>query len=274
MTKYEKIYLDENLPIKLFRLYYERPGPEVLKHWHTSIEILLPIMGKVEIWNNGKTDFLDDRMIYIINSQNIHSVTLLPCDTVYSGYCLQINYQYLKTLYPNLDMFKFKQPNDEIAIKIKKILFEMLKIKSLNQSYDYIALKGYTDVLIYLMVQYLLVPRDQNIKKYQMGHSKIVKIVNYIDKHFDEELTLCKIAEQFHISQSYLSRYFKDCLDISVKEYIFKIRLNKACFDLKNTDLSILDIALKNGFPNTKSMVHVFKKNLGCTPGSYRKDYK
>lgn len=274
MVTYEKVQLDDELPIRLFDLYYEDPGPEILKHWHKSIEILVPIIGQAEVWDNGNVVSMDNKWIYIVNSGNIHSVTLLPCNTIYKAYGLQINYQYLKKLYPAIDRFEFRQPKKEIAFQMLKIIYNMLIIQSNYDPYQYIALKGYTDVLIYIMIKNLIVVQKNSIKNYKHNNSKIVKIVNYIDQNYDDDLTLMMIADRFHISKSYLSRYFKECLGTSVKEYLNSVRLRKACFDLTHTNLPIVDIALKNGFPNVKSFEHVFKKNYQCTPGLYRKDYK
>ena len=46
MYVYEKIKLDEHLPIKILDLYYESSEENVEKHWHNSIEIVVPLSGK------------------------------------------------------------------------------------------------------------------------------------------------------------------------------------------------------------------------------------
>ena len=77
MYVYEKIKLDEHLPIKILDLYYESSEENVEKHWHNSIEILVPILGKVEIWDNGHMIRSQNVDVYIINSKNIHGISFV-----------------------------------------------------------------------------------------------------------------------------------------------------------------------------------------------------
>lgn len=56
-------------PIKILDLYYESSEENVEKHWHNSIEILVPILGKVEIWDNGHMIRSQNVDVYIINSK-------------------------------------------------------------------------------------------------------------------------------------------------------------------------------------------------------------
>ena len=99
---------------------------------------------------------------------------------------------------------------------------------------------------------------------------RIIKMTQYIDLHYNEDLTVDKIADHFNISSGYLSRYFKNHLNMTVIEYLISIRLKKARHDVLFSNYTILEIAYLHGFPNLKSFINAFKKIYHDTPAKYR----
>ena len=53
-------------------------------------------------------------------------------------------------------------------------------------------------------------------------------MTQYIDLHYNEDLSIDNIAQHFNISTGYLSHYFKSHLNVTVKEYLIAVRLKKA----------------------------------------------
>ena len=100
--------------------------------------------------------------------------------------------------------------------------------------------------------------------------NKIVKITKYIEDNYQNELTVQQIADTFKISSGYLSKLFKENLNLTVKKYLDQIRLEHAEEELIETDYSIIDIAFENGFPNTKSFCQIFKRKNHMTPAKFR----
>ncbi len=97
------------------------------------------------------------------------------------------------------------------------------------------------------------------------------QIQQYVDEHIaDPELTNGKIAEQFNISEVYLSRYFKSNYSDGLLNYIIKSRVKIAKNILKNTDKTINEIAQEAGFANSLALLRAFKKHEGVTPTQYR----
>ena len=105
----------------------------------------------------------------------------------------------------------------------------------------------------------------------QSEHDKrIIRITKYIDEHYNEDLSIGQIADHFHISSGYLSKYFKISLNMTVKEYINSVRLKNARKDLLFSEYSIIEISYLHGFPNLKSFTQIFKKKYNYTPAKYR----
>ena len=109
------------------------------------------------------------------------------------------------------------------------------------------------------------------LKKQEENTKEIYKIIEEIEKRYNQDLTLEIIAEQFHFHPNSLSRLFKRQTTISFYQYLQKIRLKHAYYDLIHTNMKIIDIALNHGFKNVKSFENVFKKEYHTTPTKYRK---
>jgi len=98
-------------------------------------------------------------------------------------------------------------------------------------------------------------------------------IIQYIDEHYSEKLLLSHVAEQEHLSLYYLSHLFKDSFGMSFQDYVLKIRCEKARQLLLLSEQSLLDICISCGFSDPKYFNSGFKKQYGCTPRVYRKQF-
>lgn len=95
----------------------------------------------------------------------------------------------------------------------------------------------------------------------------------YIHEHFsDPLLDVDSIADAMHISRSMLYRQLKDTDMNSVAKYIHSVRMEKAMALLKQTDLSVSEIATACGYSLPTTFMRAFKKTYGIVPGSVRKN--
>jgi len=98
------------------------------------------------------------------------------------------------------------------------------------------------------------------------------QVRKYVEENFhNPNLSVNTLGEEFNLSPSYLSKIFKAENEISIPDYISKIRINNAKELLKNTDKTIQEIAEETGFLSSSVFIRVFKKIEGITPGAYRK---
>ena len=101
-----------------------------------------------------------------------------------------------------------------------------------------------------------------------------VRIKEYIDAHYLEDLKLPEIAAALHINPYYLSHTFKDLTGSSPMSYIIRRRIDEAQSLLLTTNLTITAIAMECGYNNSNYFQSVFKNIVGMTPGKYRKMWK
>ncbi len=98
------------------------------------------------------------------------------------------------------------------------------------------------------------------------------KIIDYIDRHIYEEITVIGIAKALYISQSTLERRFKEALDLTPLEYIRKKKLVLAA-QLLRDGKTVLTAGTSVGYNDNSYFIELFKRYYGVTPYQYKKNY-
>ena len=107
---------------------------------------------------------------------------------------------------------------------------------------------------------------------------QIQAIVDEIDecikKYDDDALTLSSLAAKLGYSEFHMTRKFKEISGMSLKDYLRNRKLAFALKEVRDSEKSILDIALSYGFSSNESFTRSFKGSYGITPSEYRKNPK
>ncbi len=97
------------------------------------------------------------------------------------------------------------------------------------------------------------------------------KMINYIEEHLSEELSLTKISADFGYNPTYFSGLFRQVSGMSYQKYVVHRRINQGCTLLTITDLSVEQISNSLGFYDTSHFINRFKHITGMSPTAYRK---
>ncbi|MBM7560487.1 diguanylate cyclase domain-containing protein [Marinitoga litoralis] len=100
----------------------------------------------------------------------------------------------------------------------------------------------------------------------------IQKSLEYIEKNIDNYFSLEDIANYANYSLSYLYKLFNLIVGMSIKEYVRKRRLSESVKDLVNSNMSILEIAIKYQYNSYESYSRAFKKEFGVCPSEVKKN--
>lgn len=103
---------------------------------------------------------------------------------------------------------------------------------------------------------------------------RVLKIKNYINKNYMEEIRLNTLADLAGMSSSAFSRFFKLHTGKNLSDYIIEIRLGFASRALVDTSRSISEISFDCGFNNLSNFNRIFKKKKGCSPSEFRENYR
>lgn len=115
--------------------------------------------------------------------------------------------------------------------------------------------------------------RMVSLKQGRMAGDKLPIIIRYIRENYST-ITLSSLAEHFHKSESYLSRYIKRETGHSLTFLLREFRMKQSGIMLRNSGLSVEEIMLHTGYTDISYFYKTFKKYYGMTPMAYRSQAK
>lgn len=279
-STYEKINTEEQVPALIrfiSKEVAEKEGwplflnPYVPPHWHRSIEISMVMEGEVSLWINEEQHTIKEQEFLLINSGFVHELTQ-PKGIEARVMLVIISYDFLKRVVPNIDSLYFDlQKSEEGKPRLKEIYYELKDLCLQSKQYDYLKLNALLYEIIYILVQYYTIDDEALKSKYRKIHVRQRSILDYIEEHYHEDVSLELMSQTFHMSIEHFSRTFYKDFGVHFKTYLNAYRVYQAYRDVVYSENSMQQIALKHGFSNVKSFITQFKQTYDETPYQYRK---
>src|SRR5687768_1015713 len=101
---------------------------------------------------------------------------------------------------------------------------------------------------------------------------EMIPLLVQVQRDLDEKLNLDTLARRFGYSPFHFHRRFKEVVGETPRQYVQRLRLEKAAYKLQITNTRILDMSLALGFNNHETFTRAFRKHFGCTPSWYREE--
>ncbi len=239
---------------------------------HNSIEIIYVIKGKIKVQVRNHTRILNKGDVYIINSNNAHCLYREEEDNILL--CLQMFPEYLeKKLEIEGDYFFSNdiKMKDNIEYGLGLLYIESLSIKSKSD----VEKRGINILLD--SIRHNLVS-NKSMNAIDIDYNSEYIVYDILEKYSDilpnEDITLSKVALEYNISYSYLSRIFKEIIGINFTRYFSKQKLNKVIDLLLNTNKTITDISIDSGFTDIKTLNRNFRDTFFMSPTQFRYKYE
>ena len=102
------------------------------------------------------------------------------------------------------------------------------------------------------------------------AESRAQKLYDFLEANYGQPLSLSGLADTFFLTPQYLSQFIRKNFGKTFSTLLREIRMEHAVYDLENTDRSVTEIALANGFPSISSMEKTFRASYGMPPAVYR----
>ncbi len=112
--------------------------------------------------------------------------------------------------------------------------------------------------------------RYTNDQSYNSIEQKMYEVSSYIHTHFNEDISLNSLSDQFFVSPSYLSRVFKQVTGFNLSNYIQLTRIKNAQYRLVSSNDKISVISEECGFASFSQFNRIFNKVTGTSPRQYR----
>ncbi|KAM3116553.1 AraC family transcriptional regulator [Phormidesmis sp. 146-33] len=123
---------------------------------------------------------------------------------------------------------------------------------------------------VHLLRQYAAVKPALPIYNGGLPQRQLLKVLDYINDHLDQAIKLADLAALLEMSQFHFSHLFKQAIGTSPHQYLLQQRIERAKQLLKQSNQSILDIALMCGFNSHSHLSKQFRQATGITPKAYR----
>lgn len=158
----------------------------------------------------------------------------------------------------------------EDAKKTEKHLHQMISSKGIDKIIDF-----FNVLRIMCNAEKKVLLCSENYKQAfdERGNKKMADIYTYIRENYFKPISLEKISKIAKMSPFTFSRFFKKNCGAGFVEYLNRVRTNKACYLLRETDYQVHDIALECGFASISNFNKQFRKTEGISPRDYRAQF-
>ena len=267
VRKHERINYSKNTFYTLLHTHHDKDN-YIDYHWHNSIEITYVVKGlKVQCMEDEKI-IAPTGTLLLVNSGVIHDIDV---KNGLEGIVLLIDRDYIDSICPKCKDHGFSlKTNLDASKEIIDYLFKLVTAHEKNNLLDahIIVLKIIKILAEKLIVDGFYIKEKHDDESYEL----VISIIKYINQHYQQKITLDKLALITNYNKSYLSNIFKKKTGITIFEYLRNVRLEHCLSDLKYKNNTIVEIALNNGFANIQIFNRVFKEIYKITPKQYRKN--
>lgn len=266
---HEIILPNDDIPFKMF-IFEGKDGNYVRKkHWHRSIEIFALFEGELEFYVDEARYSLRPGEFMLVNSNEIHSIFSPKRNQTV---VLQIPLTTFEKYYTDEKFIYFSHGSrlqDEEVMHLLRDMYHTYHEKPCGYE---LKVQGQFYMLLYILVtKYRETDVNEKVIQNSRKLDRLSQITAYMEENYREDISLESLAEIFGYSATYLSRMFRKYAKTNYKACLDDIRLEHAVKDLADTRLPIGEVVLRNGFPNSRAFVKVFKKRYGMLPKEYRR---
>ncbi len=263
-----------------FKIYLNNNAEDYPAHWHSDIEILMPIKNSYTAKIENETHLLNEGDIMIIPSGEMHTLTA-PDDG--ERLILQVEHSILREVsgfdaaysrfFP-CAVFLKNEENDQY----KKLRSLLGKIITEFENRDILCAASIHALALSFFVEAGRICLQQNSDASNAGHRRqqsyidtFFGICKYINEHCSEDLSLDTVVGISGFSKSHFIRLFKDFTGVTYYEYLQKCRMTNAELLLIDTNDLVAEVAMRSGYNSLATFNRVFKDSHLCTPTEYRK---
>lgn len=264
-----------DFPIEFYHVTPSHPRYQMPYHWHTEYEIIRILKGEFLVTLDEQEFTACSGDILFIGDGVLHGG--IPSECIYE--CIVFNMESLlkntticqkqiqSILNHNFNINSlFPAAQNEFHL-ITKYLFDTMQSK--NTGYELVIAGCFYQLLgCILKRQYYTVAENDTIYSSKRIR-QLKKALELIETSYSTCITLDDLAKEAGMNSKYFCRFFQEMTHRTPINYLNYYRIERACFELVTSDLSITEIALNCGYNDLSYFVKTFKKFKGCTPKKY-----
>ncbi len=265
--KKEKMQRTKNYGVG-FNVTLSPSNENFVLHSHDNYEIYLFLAGDTSYVIDGKSYALSPGDVILIRQHQLHRA-YFNSPAEYKRIVINVSPDF----FPNYECPEYEEIFINESLKLgNKIPAELVKKSGLYDAMMRFA--QYTDSFekeicpVYvscLMEIFYLLSGLTDFSEAETPDTHFTRIVEYINRHYDEDISLGFLSETFSLSRYHLCRMFKGKTGMTIQEYIHQKRFAKVRDYVKN-GTSITEAALASGFESYSAFYRVYVKEFGMKP--------
>lgn len=273
MNSFEKFGYLEN-DFKMFHLI-DRQHRDFAFHYHDFNKIIIFLKGNINYSIEGKNYLLKPYDIVLVNAGEIHKPSILD-DSEYERIIIYVSTQFLNSYaredYDLNNCFECARKEKSNVLRIHSLEKSKLYQVCLELEHSFadnaFAKELYQKILfLEFMIQLnrTVISHHINYLDSSIGSTKLLEILDYINEHLTDEITIESLASRFYLNRYYLMHFFKEETGYTIGNYITEKRLLLAK-NLVQNGSPVTEACFQSGFKNYSTFSRAFKKAFKTVP--------
>ena len=265
-------------PFSIYHIANAKRSFQIPIHWHDEFEIIYVKSGFLTVSISGENYIGKPGDAFVVSPGNLHFMGSQTGNVDYFTFLFPLKYISLRT--DDILDDKLLEPlnsghliiSPEIEDTVKEQCEQLVEIYGAKKEESQSKITAQIKTKI-ILLQFILELWKKGfiVENDTSGKNTVEKeMVSYIQQNFTGKILLKEFGEQFHLSEKYISRYFKEHFHITISQYVTYLRLEHAKQLLQDTDIPVTEVAMQSGYQNVSYFIRSFKKTYGMSPLKYR----
>ena len=280
-TMYYKELVEE-LPIKIM----DCRDSAVKEHQHTFLELVYVCNGKAEHRFEHQSAIVQTGDFFLIDLNCSHEYRRIGNDDSFRIINCLFLPRFLDSSLP--DDTNFQAMASSPVLQIGELLSESPAQKIFHDDTGWMSMlcetmlrefqskkNGYTAILRHLLTTALIhLLRNETTDTCDPSAKVVRNIRSYVEEHYASPLLLSDIAKQLNFSVPYVSMIFKRECGMTFRDYLIRVRIEKACHLLRSDDSTMREVAERVGYTDPAFFYKAFRREMDMTPDDYRRRHR
>ncbi len=266
-----------DFPFEFHHIDKTHPRYVMSYHWHVEYELIRVIEGNFIVTLDEKTFQTTKGDVIFVNSGVLHAG--IPEQCVYECIVFDMN-AFLKTnpacaeymqrvIHQKLMIFPHFTSEQPEILSCVSAIFEAMSQKPDGYQLSVFGQFYHLFGIVFGNHYYLegVAPTRRDYKRIM----QLKKVVEFLERNYTTQITLQELSASVSMSPKYFCRFFSEMTHQTPMDYLNRMRIEQACYQLSASDASITEIAYQTGFNDLSYFIRTFRKYKGMTPGKYKR---
>lgn len=282
------LQLDSEFPFHITLFHVSSRHYTPVANWHRRLEVVMALDGPSRMRMGEQTVELAPGDLLVVDNLKLHnmedfpgfktrliSVSFLP-EFVYSVGSPACDYVFLVPFYAKGEGYHHVlRAGEDLAAPLYMAMAELLKwyFRSKEISHSRAGCKA-----TFLQILYLLAQEFQTAEVLRSGYlrhrqqaERLTRILEHVREHYAAKISIDQAAQMVHMSQAQFMKVFKQVSGMTFVAHVTQVRIMNALRQLRETDLTIAEIAARCGFSDQSYFDRRFWQAFGKSPRQFRK---